>query len=279
MEKISQQLLPVYEPREAENIALLVMEELFDVKRMDIIMHCPLEMDLAQLQKLNDVLALLVQGSPVQYALGSAWFYGRKFEVNSAVLIPRPETEELVQVIVDDIKGRDGLRMLDIGTGSGCIAISLALESPSCTVFACDISDPALAMAQKNAENLHARVQFFQSDILTERNNIEGLDVIVSNPPYVLNAERDKMHRNVLDYEPLQALFVPDDDPLMFYRAIAKYGQKTLGEKGLLYFEINEAKGRDMLKLLQEMGYADCNILPDLHGKDRFVRACWKPGH
>lgn len=278
MHKISQQLLPIYESREAENIAWLVMEELFGFRRMDAIMQNTVVAEEADIQKLHEVVALLVKGCPVQYALGLAWFYGRKFEVNSAVLIPRPETEELVQLVLKDIKGKDDLRMLDIGTGSGCIAISLALESPSCTVFACDISDPALAMAQKNAENLQAGVQFFQCDILAESNSIEGLDVIVSNPPYVLNAEKVKMHKNVLDYEPFHALFVPDDDPLMFYRAIAKYGQKTLGEKGLLYFEINEAKGRDMLKLLQEMGYADCNILPDLHGKDRFVRACWRPG-
>lgn len=278
MQEISQQLLPIYELREAENIAWLVMEELFGFRRMDAIMQKTLVAEEADIHKLHEVVALLVKGCPVQYALGSAWFYGRKFKVNSSVLIPRPETEGLVELVLKDAIGKQGLRMLDIGTGSGCIAISLALELAPCTVFACDISPEALDTAKKNAVNLGAGVEFFPSDILKESNYLQELDVIVSNPPYVLETERAEMHRNVLDFEPSQALFVPDEDPLRFYRAIAAYGQRALRKNGLIYFEINEAKGLDMLMLLKDMEYADCSILPDVHGKDRFVKGSWGKG-
>lgn len=229
----------------------------------------------------------LSQGEPVQYVLGYEYFMGEKFQVNPDVLIPRPETSELVDWIVENYveKSRETVEkpvynILDIGTGSGCIAISLARLINNSTVFAFDISTGALKTAKANAEAQNIKnIQFCQVDILNTENSayshpdVDKFDVIVSNPPYVMNNEKKGMDKNVLEHEPHLALFVPDDDPLLFYRVIAKYGKSHLREGGKLYFEINQALGKETCQLLEDSGYSNVELRQDMFGKDRMVSA------
>ena len=214
----------------------------------------------------------LKSGMPIQYILGHGPFYGRDFLVTKDTLIPRNETEELVHLIIKE-NPKPKLRILDIGTGTGCIPITLALEMNSPEVFAIDISEKALEVASENAENLHAKVDFSKCDILKEMPQIKDLDILVSNPPYIPLEEKGLMHPNVLDYEPDLALFVSDEDPLIFYRTIAEKGKSLLQPFGKIYFEINERFGNDVVKLLNSLGYQHTRILKDLNGKDRIVAA------
>lgn len=214
----------------------------------------------------------LKSGMPIQYILGHGPFYGRDFLVTKDTLIPRNETEELVHLIIKE-NPKPKLRILDIGTGTGCIPITLALEMNSPEVFAIDISEKALEVASENAENLHAKVDFSKCDILKEMPQIEDLDILVSNPPYIPLEEKGLMHPNVLDYEPDLALFVSDEDPLIFYRTIAEKGKSLLKPFGKIYFEINERFGNDVVKLLNSLGFQNTRILKDLNGKDRIVAA------
>ena len=215
----------------------------------------------------------LAAGCPIQYILGEAEFCGETFAVRSGVLIPRPETEELVMWAIEKSYGLLSPRILDVCTGSGCIAIALAKAFPSAMVFAFDISAEAMAVAQKNAECNHANVSFLIADILREENPAgESYDIIVSNPPCVRDMEKTMMNRNVLDYEPHLALFVPDDDPLIFYRHIAEFATKHLKTGGKLYLEINEALGNETAALLEKQGYR-CIVHKDSFGKDRMIEA------
>jgi len=217
----------------------------------------------------------LNQNEPVQYVLGEAYFFGRKFLVNPSVLIPRAETEELVAEVKAHLKGSHKMktiRILDIGTGSGCIPITLVLEIPDSELYATDVSSEALLVAKTNAQKLGAEVTFLHHNILQSEIAIENLDVIVSNPPYVTPSEQDAMKKNVIFYEPHLALFAPETEPLVFYHVIAERAKKVLNPGGLLAVEINEKFGREVSNLFLEMGFHCIEIKKDLQGKDRIVK-------
>lgn len=219
-------------------------------------------------------LQKLQRSEPIQYILGETEFYGHPFKVNKHTLIPRPETEELVEWILADQKNNSSeIHILDIGTGSGCIAISLAKELKNAKVSALDISEGALEVARENAKINTVEVDFVQRDILTSETVTASYDIIVSNPPYVRNLEKKMMQKNVLVHEPETALFVSDDDPLVFYRRIAQLAHENLKEGGFLYFEINEYLGAEMTELITHLGFKNCSIKKDIYGKDRMMRA------
>lgn len=223
-------------------------------------------------QELEDILQRLSRFEPLQYIEGRTLFLGRELLVAPGVLIPRPETEELVELMLKEIPA--DARILDVGTGSGCIAISLAKELPDALVTAWDVSPEALSVARANARKLQSNVRFVECDVLACQVDEVGLyDVIVSNPPYVTEAEKADMEPNVLQWEPSLALFVPDDDPLRFYRRIAVLGRDMLADGGRLYFEINRAYGREMVEMLRTMGYVGVRVEKDLSQNDRFVIA------
>ena len=217
-----------------------------------------------EIQRLN-------REEPLQYILGKAEFYGREFEVNPSVLIPRPETELLVQHVIDQMRKSTVGTLLDVGTGSGCIAIILALELPTFKVVATDVSSSAVELAKRNANSMGVEIQFMLHDILKDELQMPLLDVVVSNPPYILKKEAGTLKRNVLAHEPGLALFVPDDDPFIFHRTIAEKAKKSLKPGGLLIMEINENFGDGTAAVLQASGYSDAKTLKDLDNKDRFV--------
>jgi release factor glutamine methyltransferase len=227
--------------------------------------------------KIIEVVERMKSKEPIQYILGTADFYSIPFEVNSSVLIPRPETEELVDLIISENSTSIGKNILDIGTGSGCIAITLQKNIKTTHVYAVDISAEALNVARRNAVQNQTDVTFIQTDILqlekAQKDIPYTFDIIVSNPPYIKQEEKKEMEQNVLDFEPHLALFVPDQDPLLFYRHIAEFGKEKLKENGLLYFEINAACGEITCKMLQKKGYNKVQLIKDLSGKDRFIKA------
>lgn len=225
--------------------------------------------------ELGRIVSRLEQGEPVQYAIGKAEFGGRLFDVEPGVLIPRPETAELCAWITDDCRQtpRPKLRCLDIGTGSGCIAVTLAAELEQAVVEACDISVKALDIARRNARKAGVDIEFYSKDILAGEISRTGYDLIVSNPPYVCYNERELMERNVLDYEPPEALFVPDSDPLLFYRAITRFAAKTLNSHGKLYFEINPLYASQLTVMLRRHGFDNVEIRCDSYDRERFCRA------
>lgn len=283
-------LTPTYTASEAQAMTRLVLEDLYGFSLTDIAMGAVADLSTGERERLECVFSRLREGEPVQYVLGKAWFRGRQFGVAPGVLIPRPETEELCQAIVDDCKSSEKhddnpLSVLDIGTGSGCIAISLALDMANANVSAIDISDQALHIASANATMLHANVSFHKQDILQAATTSapdasQGQwDVIVSNPPYITEKEKADMEPNVLDHEPSLALFVPDDDPLRFYRAIATYASTTLRRDGRLYFEINPLFADDMTSMLTQKGFANVTIVNDQFGKQRFIKCTKETTH
>jgi release factor glutamine methyltransferase len=213
----------------------------------------------------------LNQGEPVQYILGEAYFYGRPFIVNPNVLIPRGETEELVELILEENSAKR-LRVFDIGTGSACIPVTLAKERPGIKCFALDFSPRALKVARQNAERYSVHIEFYLIDILKEDIPVDHLDIVVSNPPYIPESERENLDRNVKDFEPSTALFIPDEDPILFFRQIASLAKSSLKPGGRLYFEIHESFGEQVSEMLLELGYTEVRIAPDIHGKDRVVR-------
>ncbi|MEI6852816.1 MAG: peptide chain release factor N(5)-glutamine methyltransferase, partial [Bacteroidota bacterium] len=228
----------------------------------------------SELLLVYDAIKELKEGKPLQYITGKAWFCGLELSVNEHVLIPRPETEELVQLIIKEHKETKGLRILDIGSGSGCIGIALKKELKDAEVWAMDISEEALKVARKNAELHEADICFIYKDILDAEglSELRGLDIIVSNPPYVMESEKAVMHKNVLDFEPHEALFVPDNNPLKFYKAIFGLAKKN-GKPCRVYVEINESKGEEMIFLAKEFGFSDICIHKDINGKDRIISA------
>ena len=252
-----------------------ILEYLFDYCSMDALMQAEKELSDKNIVDIKHIISLLKQEKPIQQIVGYAWFYGHKFSVNEQVLIPRPETEELVDWILKDKP--EGKSILDIGTGTGCIPITIALNSTA-QVSTVDISDLAIAQAKENAKNLNASINFIQADILAKESidKLDTYDVIVSNPPYVLESDKELMANNVLDNEPHLALFVPNDDALKFYIAIADIATKKLTKNGLLYFEIHEDKGEETLDMLTRKGFVNLELRKDLQGKDRMVKAVWK---
>lgn len=225
-----------------------------------------------ELLKIDKIVERLQKFEPIQYILGETEFYGLPFVVNENVLIPRPETEELVELILKENK-TDQSRILDIGTGSGCIAISLKKYLPKSIVEGWDISKGALEVASLNSKNNSANVLFTQVDILGEYPNQLTFDIIVSNPPYVLDSEKSEMHTNVLKYEPHTALFVADNNPLLFYNRITDVATQLLTNGGKLYFEINRMKGQETLQMLENKGFSNTQLIKDISGNDRIVKA------
>lgn len=274
--RISQALQNLYDRSELDVISKALCMELLGVGESDYWLKSELPSDKARDELLDSALERLAKGEPLQYVLGTAPFLGMDFKVGPGVLIPRPETAQLVEWVESICTGRRG-RMLDIGTGSGCIAVSLAVRLRSWEVDAWDISPVALETASYNAKANDADVSFSLHDILNEQGSDCEYDVIVSNPPYVLDRERQEMQKTVLDYEPSLALFVPDNDPLVFYRSIARFGQNALKCGGRLFFEINPITADALAGSLDGMGYADIEIKNDIFGKRRMMGACW-PG-
>ena len=268
-EQLCQRLTSVYEAGEAKAIVRLVFEVRFGLSMPDIYCGKVTQLSPNDQAELEKIMLRLEKAEPVQYVLGVTDFCGRQFHVAPDVLIPRPETAELCHFIVED----GGSDILDIGTGSGCIAITLALDIPDSKVTAWDISDDALNIAKGNAKALGANVVFEHQDALSIPNSSNQWDVIVSNPPYICRKEADKMEKNVLEYEPDTALFVPDDDPLLFYRHIMNYAHTALRSGGRLYFEINPLYADSIVEQLQTLGFTDIAKINDQFAKARFIKA------
>mgnify|MGYP006203480257 FL=1 len=280
-----QELSSLYDEKEVESFFYLTLEKLHQKKRIDLALQPDLSMDETQLSQWETVLTELKTYKPIQYILGETEFYGLPFLVNENVLIPRPETEELVELIVSSFKFQvsRSLKILDIGTGSGCIPISLKKNLPSAEVFAIDVSVNALEVAQKNAEINGVEVNFIQTDIL-KVNDLKNLptsnfqlpasfDIIVSNPPYVRNLEKAEINPNVLEFEPHLALFVEDNDALLFYRKITELAKNHLSENGKLYFEINQYLGKETVVLVESYGFRNVLLIKDIYGNDRMISA------
>jgi len=271
IEQLKNGLAGVAEPEEVQAMIRVVCEDVFNYDPVDVALRQESELPDFAAERIADIIARLHRHEPLQYIVGSARFHGHRFKVTPAVLIPRPETEQLVDLIVDENPASD-LRVLDMGTGSGCIAISLARALKFAQVDALDVSRDALAVARENAALLKVKVQFFESDMLAPQPP-GRYDIIVSNPPYICWSERESMDRNVKDYEPGQALFVPDNDPLLFYKAIAPYAVQSLERGGRLYLEINQRFGNEVKRLLESSGFDEVRIIEDSYGKVRFAAA------
>jgi release factor glutamine methyltransferase len=269
-----EKLQTIYNIDESKAITNNVFEELLLVKPHQIKI---LNIDISDEEESNllTILDRLLSHEPIQYILGKAWFYGNKFLVNKHTLIPRNETEELVELVVKTIKNSDFKtpKIIDIGTGSGCIAIALKLAIENSNVFALENSQEALFIAKQNAKELNADVIFIEDDILNIANPLTNqlFDVIVSNPPYILEKEKVEMETNVLNFEPHEALFVNNNDPLIFYEAIANYVKKHLQPNGFLFFEINQKYGNETVNMLEEKGFLEIELIKDINGNDRMI--------
>ena len=263
-------LTPLYGDREAKSVARFALEAKYGITMEDIVMG----KDLLTAEDADELTTRLLSGEPVQYVVGRAEFGGRWFSVDPSVLIPRPETAQMVELIVEEARERrKPCHILDIGTGSGCIAVTLALEVEQSEVEAIDISADAIKVARKNAENLKTEVGFRCIDILCAQPKSNTFDIIVSNPPYICENERKEMEPNVVDHEPSIALFVNDNDPLLFYRAISKYAAVALKTEGTLWFETNRKYAEEVKKCAEDEGFTDVETIPDMFGNQRFVKA------
>lgn len=277
-EDYRKQINGVYDANEIEAITLLAISEITGMSNASIKAFPERVLNEEQAERARNVVAELKTGKPIQYIFGATEFYGLPFKVNPYVLIPRPETEELVEWVLEGerqkVKG-EKFSVLDIGTGSGCIAISLKKNLPSADVSAIDISKGALETAKSNAELNNVDVNFIEADILSIKSEIQiqKSDIIVSNPPYVTLEDKKQMHTNVTDFEPHTALFVPEHDPLLFYRAIAEFALDNLNSGGQLFFEINEGLGKETVKLLADKGFKDIELRKDMSGRDRMIKA------
>jgi len=269
------ELSSLYDEKEIESFFYIVLESFHNLKRIDLALNPNMEMETMQLSSWRNVLEELKKQKPIQYILGETEFYGLPFLVNENTLIPRPETEELVELIISNIltiQKSNNLKILDIGTGSGCIGISLAKNLPNSQVTLLDVSLRALLVAEKNAEINKVNVDITRMDIIETTDLNTQFDIIVSNPPYVRNHEKAEIKPNVLEYEPHLALFVADNDALLFYRKIAQLAKKNLSKKGQLYFEINQYLGKETVELLENLGYKNIELKKDLYGNDRIIK-------
>lgn len=267
------ELKDIYSETEIKSIAELVLEKFLGYSKTELFLNKDEIISDAKYKNVEKALRRLKKNEPVQYILGETEFYGLMFNVAEGVLIPRPETEELVDWIINDYQKLENLAILDIGTGSGCIAISLATKLEKSNVYAFDISQKALLISRANAQLNNVEVKFIEKNILEKQQEEanDKFDVIVSNPPYVLLKEKELMEKNVLEFEPNEALFVDDNKPLLFYKAISVYAKLNLKNGGRLYFEINEAFGKETVLLLQNIGFENVELRKDLNGKDRMV--------
>lgn len=261
----------VYPAEEARAVVLYLTGECYGFGRFELAMEPDAEVAVVA-EVLDGQVDMLAAGRPVQYVVGHAYFLSLCLAVSEGVLIPRPETEELVEWIVAESAGCRGLRVLDVGTGSGAIAIALARELDGAQVSALDVKHEALSVARANAEACGVQVDMFQADALSYEPPCEAFDVVVSNPPYIPLSERAQMDRNVVDYEPASALFVPDHSPIMFYRSIALMARRGLTEGGRLYFEVHERFATDVVDMLQSEGFSDVELRMDMNSKPRMVR-------
>ena len=268
-------LQDIQDEQEIESFFFILTEYLHHLKRVDVALNPDFEISDAAIEKWNAILSELQQEKPIQYITGEAWFYGLRFEVNENTLIPRPETEELVEWIIESQKSKvqsQKLEILDIGTGSGCIPISLKANLPQANVSAIDVSEQALEVAKRNAVSNNVEVNFIQANILEVEDLNQHFDIVVSNPPYVRNLEKQEIKKNVLDYEPHLALFVEDTDALLFYRKIAQLALKNLSSNGLLFFEINQYLGNETVELLENLGFKNIELKKDVYGNDRMIK-------
>ncbi|NDW12596.1 peptide chain release factor N(5)-glutamine methyltransferase [Bacteroides sp. 214] len=268
---ITDSLHSLYSPGELKQLTLIIAEEVLGIPATDVYLGKDIDLSAEKQQLLAELLKRLTDSEPIQYVLGKAEFFRHTFSVAPGVLIPRPETEELVDLILRDNKGNPSI--LDIGTGTGCIAISLSKARPEAYVEAWDVSPLALHIARKNNDELQASVRFEEVDVLSPREVVPSFDLIVSNPPYIKEKEKEEMADNVLRWEPELALFVPDTDPLLFYRSIAELALNALKPGGKLYFEINQWHGAEVVSLLNSLGYCEVELLKDLFKNDRIVTA------
>ena len=274
--ELSSKLTTIYDENEAASIADWVTEYLTGNRKLYRITGNDTTFTIQQLEQLNIITEKLLSHTPVQYVLNEAWFAEMKFYVNEDVLIPRPETEELVEWILKEVRDTtyEVRKIIDIGTGSGCIPIALKKKMPGLNVKAVDVSEGALNVAIKNAMQNGVQIYFLRVDFLDEStwSSFGKFDIIVSNPPYIKSSESSLMNKNVLDHEPHLALFVPDDDPLLFYKKIADFATTHLEQNGLIFLEINEALGKDVMKLFESKGYK-VELRKDMQGKERMVKA------
>jgi len=263
----------LYGINEAESMLNLLINHFFGLNRTGQLLKPDFRLTETEMLKLHFAVKELKKEKPVQYIVGNAEFYGMNLKVNPSVLIPRPETEELVDKIVKANVDNSRLKVLDIGTGSGCIALALKSSMPDSSVVAVDVSEEALAIAEENKHSLALKVEFQKLNILdaSEWHILKKFDIIVSNPPYVTVAEKSRMRKNVFDNEPSIALFVTDDEPLVFYNAITDFAQTHLNRSGVLWFEINEKFGEQVKDLMAKKGFSELKIYPDIHKKERFV--------
>ena len=285
--KLMRELSAIYDERESSAIADWILEHLTGWKKSDRMIYKKSQLREPAIEKLQSMTQQLIAHKPVQYVLKEAYFHGMKLYVDKNVLIPRPETEELVQWTIDEVyrlrftvsgSGASDfdrtLRVLDVGTGSGCIPISLKKEMPRLEIYACDISEGALSVAKKNADEQKAAIEFKRIDFLneTERSTLPQFDLIVSNPPYISVEEKETIHKHVIEYEPHLALFVPEDDSLIFYRALADFGESHLKKGGCMIMEIHFEKGKTVRDLFGQRGY-ETELRKDMHGNDRMIKA------
>ncbi|UTW66526.1 peptide chain release factor N(5)-glutamine methyltransferase [bacterium SCSIO 12643] len=264
----------LYDPNEVESFFWILTESELRKTRLDYLKDPNIRMSESQLLTFIRFSRRLATFEPVQYIVGETDFMGNPFEVNPGVLIPRPETEELVQWILDSVPvEREGVKVIDIGTGSGCIPISLKLFAPKWDVSGVDIMDNALEVATRNAAKNNAHIEFKNADALNLVSEVNTYDIVVSNPPYVLHKEKEQMRSNVLDYEPHTALFVEDDDPLIFYRRISEWAIESLNNEGWIFFEINQKYGEELVEMLKNKGFNEVELRNDIFDVPRMISA------
>lgn len=269
-------LAELYEPEEVLSFFYILSEKFLELRRVDIALTLDTVINGQTLSRFTNAISQLKKHDPIQYIVGDTEFYGLPFKVNQNVLIPRPETEELVDWIIKDYQSKgegQKIKVLDIGTGSGCIAISLAKNLPEIDMYAIDVSEEALEVAKENAKCNNVEVKFIQTDILQLDTLENSFDIIVSNPPYVRELEKQEIQPNVLENEPHLALFVSDQNPLIFYRKITTLAKNSLTTKGLLYFEINQYLGIETKNMMEDYGFESVDLRKDLYNNDRMIRA------